>query len=91
MISALLSILVPKQIYILYWYLSDLKESKSVFEEAFFLLSFLLSALFFKWYFFLTDIIIQAMVDVANEVGADAVSHGCTGKGNDQACLAIEI
>lgn len=24
------------------------------------------------------------MVDVANEVGADAVSHGCTGKGNDQ-------
>jgi len=27
---------------------------------------------------------IQAMVDVAKEVGADAVSHGCTGKGNDQ-------
>ncbi|RWR83801.1 Argininosuccinate synthase [Cinnamomum micranthum f. kanehirae] len=25
-----------------------------------------------------------AMVDVAKEVGADAVSHGCTGKGNDQ-------
>ena len=25
------------------------------------------------------------MVDVAREVGADAVSHGCTGKGNDQA------
>ncbi|KAK9087986.1 hypothetical protein Syun_030380 [Stephania yunnanensis] len=25
-----------------------------------------------------------AMVDVAREVGADAVSHGCTGKGNDQ-------
>nr|GMD90734.1 argininosuccinate synthase, chloroplastic [Ipomoea batatas] len=24
------------------------------------------------------------MVDVAREVGADAVSHGCTGKGNDQ-------
>jgi len=23
-------------------------------------------------------------VDVAKEVGADAVSHGCTGKGNDQ-------
>ncbi|KAJ7522169.1 hypothetical protein O6H91_19G086100 [Diphasiastrum complanatum] len=29
-------------------------------------------------------IIAKAMVDVANEVGADAVSHGCTGKGNDQ-------
>ena len=30
----------------------------------------------------------QAMVDVAWEVGADAVSHGCTGKGNDQACFS---
>jgi len=29
------------------------------------------------------------MVDVAKEVGADAVSHGCTGKGNDQASLYI--
>ncbi|MCO5601784.1 hypothetical protein L7F22_055909 [Adiantum nelumboides] len=26
----------------------------------------------------------KAMVDAAKEVGADAVSHGCTGKGNDQ-------
>ena len=26
-------------------------------------------------------------MDVAKEVGADAVAHGCTGKGNDQACL----
>jgi argininosuccinate synthase len=31
------------------------------------------------------------MVDIANEVGADAVSHGCTGKGNDQACIIIII
>ena len=30
-------------------------------------------------------------MDVAKEVGADAVSHGCTGKGNDQACLVIEV
>uniref|UniRef100_A0A2P2INJ3 argininosuccinate synthase n=1 Tax=Rhizophora mucronata TaxID=61149 RepID=A0A2P2INJ3_RHIMU len=29
-------------------------------------------------------VIAKAMVDVAREVGADAVSHGCTGKGNDQ-------
>lgn len=28
-------------------------------------------------------------MDVAKEVGADAVAHGCTGKGNDQACLTI--
>lgn len=31
------------------------------------------------------------MVDVAKEVGADAVSHGCTGKGNDQACIEIVL
>ncbi|KAL2621224.1 hypothetical protein R1flu_001429 [Riccia fluitans] len=29
-------------------------------------------------------IIAKAMVDYAREVGADAVAHGCTGKGNDQ-------
>lgn len=29
-------------------------------------------------------VIAKAMVDVARGVGADAVSHGCTGKGNDQ-------
>ncbi|GMY09837.1 argininosuccinate synthase, chloroplastic-like [Fagus crenata] len=29
-------------------------------------------------------VIAKAMVDIAKEVGADAVSHGCTGKGNDQ-------
>ncbi|CAN1232024.1 Argininosuccinate synthase, chloroplastic, partial [Linum grandiflorum] len=34
-------------------------------------------------------VIAKAMVDVAKEVGADAVSHGCTGKGNDQACVCF--
>lgn len=29
-------------------------------------------------------IIAKAQVDVARKVGADALSHGCTGKGNDQ-------
>ncbi|KAK6928135.1 Argininosuccinate synthase [Dillenia turbinata] len=29
-------------------------------------------------------VIAKAMVDIAKEVGADAVCHGCTGKGNDQ-------
>ncbi|XP_057438687.1 argininosuccinate synthase, chloroplastic-like [Lotus japonicus] len=29
-------------------------------------------------------VIAKAMVDIAKEVGADAVSHGCIGKGNDQ-------
>uniref|UniRef100_M4DRR3 argininosuccinate synthase n=1 Tax=Brassica campestris TaxID=3711 RepID=M4DRR3_BRACM len=34
-------------------------------------------------------VIAKAMVDVAAEVGADAVAHGCTGKGNDQASTWI--
>ena len=29
------------------------------------------------------------MVDVAKEVGADAVAHGCTGKGNDQVMMLL--
>ena len=29
------------------------------------------------------------MVDIAREVGADAVAHGCTGNGNDQASYKI--
>ncbi|CAA6668306.1 unnamed protein product [Spirodela intermedia] len=33
-------------------------------------------------------VIAKAMVDVAKEVGADAVAHGCTGKGNDQVCTS---
>ena len=36
------------------------------------------------------DEIKQAMVDVAKEVGADVVAYGCTGKGNDQACVSIQ-
>ena len=31
------------------------------------------------------------MVDVAAEVGADAVAHGCTGKGNDQAIITWTV
>lgn len=31
------------------------------------------------------------MVDYAKEVGADAVSHGCTGKGNDQVCVTFRF
>lgn len=31
------------------------------------------------------------MVDAAKEVGADAVSHGCTGKGNDQVCFRATL
>lgn len=33
----------------------------------------------------------QAMVDVAKACGADAVSHGCTGKGNDQVLCLINL
>lgn len=44
---------------------------------------------FLCWLYILMHQNWQAMVDVAREVGADAVSHGCTGKGNDQACFRI--
>ncbi|KAE8736305.1 Argininosuccinate synthase [Hibiscus syriacus] len=37
------------------------------------------------------SVIAKAIVDVAREVGADAVSHGCTGKGNDQTCLSTKL
>ena len=33
----------------------------------------------------------QAMVDVAKDYGADAVAHGCTGKGNDQVSSHLEV
>ncbi|KAH0941818.1 hypothetical protein HID58_001455 [Brassica napus] len=36
-------------------------------------------------------VIAKAMVDVAAEVGADAVAHGCTGKGNDQAIITWTV
>ncbi|PIA33036.1 hypothetical protein AQUCO_04200051v1 [Aquilegia coerulea] len=33
----------------------------------------------------------SAMVDVAKAVGADAVAHGCTGKGNDQVSIPSAV
>lgn len=33
----------------------------------------------------------KLMVDVANKVGADAIAHGCTGKGNDQVRFEVGI
>src|SRR5256714_474421 len=33
----------------------------------------------------------KALVEVAREVGADAVAHGCTGKGNDQLRFEVSI
>ena len=35
--------------------------------------------------------IARGLVDVAREVGADAVAHGCTGKGNDQVRFDVAI
>ncbi|QNI49718.1 argininosuccinate synthase [Synechococcus sp. A15-60] len=36
-------------------------------------------------------LIAQRLVEVAREVGADAVAHGCTGKGNDQVRFDVAI
>lgn len=35
--------------------------------------------------------IAKALVEVARDVGADAVAHGCTGKGNDQVRFEVSI
>ncbi len=36
-------------------------------------------------------LIAKLLVDVAHEVGASAVAHGCTGKGNDQVRLDVSV
>jgi argininosuccinate synthase len=36
-------------------------------------------------------LIARRLVEVAREVGADAVVHGCTGKGNDQVRLEVSV
>ncbi len=36
-------------------------------------------------------VIAQCLVDAAHQVGADAVAHGCTGKGNDQVRIEAGI
>ncbi|MGI8775183.1 MAG: argininosuccinate synthase [Actinomycetota bacterium] len=36
-------------------------------------------------------LISQVLVDVAEETGADAVAHGCTGKGNDQVRFEVSL
>ena len=34
---------------------------------------------------------LEKLVEIANQVGADAVAHGCTGKGNDQVRFEVSI
>ena len=36
-------------------------------------------------------LIAQALIEVASETGADAVAHGCTGKGNDQVRFEVSL
>ena len=36
-------------------------------------------------------LIAKRQIEIANETGADAVSHGATGKGNDQASAHAQI
>jgi argininosuccinate synthase len=36
-------------------------------------------------------LISRILIDVAEEVGADAVAHGCTGKGNDQVRFEVSL
>lgn len=36
-------------------------------------------------------LISKKLVEIANQIGADAVAHGCTGKGNDQVRFEVSI
>ncbi|OIJ10936.1 argininosuccinate synthase [Anaerobacillus arseniciselenatis] len=36
-------------------------------------------------------LISKKLVEIANQVGADAIAHGCTGKGNDQVRFEVSI
>src|SRR5699024_828685 len=36
-------------------------------------------------------LIAKKLVEIADQVGADAVGHGCTGKGNDQVRFEVSI
>mgnify|MGYP002620384842 CR=1 FL=1 len=67
------------------FYIADLKRS---FVEEFVFPTMIANAVYEGRYLlgtsFARPVIARAQVEIARKVGADAVAHGCTGKGNDQ-------
>ncbi|EFJ34388.1 hypothetical protein SELMODRAFT_405683 [Selaginella moellendorffii] len=61
-----------------------IKDLKEEFVKDFIFPCLRAGAVYERKYLLGTSMARPAMVDAAKEVGADAVSHGCTGKGNDQ-------
>ena len=72
-----------------------IKDLKSEFVTDFVYPLIKSGALYEKKYLLGTSIarplIAKALVEVANEEGADAIAHGCTGKGNDQVRFELTI
>lgn len=71
-------------------YIEDLREE---FARDFVFPMFRANAIYEGEYLLGTSIarplISKRLVEIANEVGADAISHGATGKGNDQVCFEL--
>src|SRR5687767_14584719 len=71
-------------------YIEDLREE---FVRDFVYPMFRANALYEGVYLLGTSIarplIAKRQIDIAREVGADAVAHGATGKGNDQVCFEL--
>ncbi|HEU4480529.1 MAG TPA: argininosuccinate synthase [Actinomycetota bacterium] len=67
---------------------SRLVDARSIYVERYILPALRMNALYQSRYPLISalsrPLIAEVLTDVANETGATAVAHGCTGKGNDQ-------
>ncbi len=74
---------------------SRLVDAKEAFVNGFLLPSLKMNALYQGRYPLVSalsrPLISKVLVDVATETGADAVAHGCTGKGNDQVRFEVAL
>ena len=72
-----------------------LVDAKQRFVEGFVLPALKMNALYQRRYPLVSalsrPLISEVLVEVANETGADAVAHGCTGKGNDQVRFEVSL
>lgn len=70
-------------------------DARTLFVEEFVLPALRMNALYQGRYPLVSalsrPLIAQVLVDVANETGASAVAHGCTGKGNDQVRFEVAL
>jgi argininosuccinate synthase len=74
---------------------SRLVDAKERFVERFILPALRMNAVYQRRYPLVSalsrPLISEILVEVARDVGADAVAHGCTGKGNDQVRFEVSL